>query len=183
MCGEVLNITENSPKVSTVMDIGHDFLLPDVAFEDSQYTDIVGSLAADRRDKFCSQVTYIHKTLRQGTEDNDGRREFLSRCWNSIKRCQSAPLAFVLSTLDLRPIAIQPWMEDDTLVNEDMAMSEEESSGSSLEGTERSSSESSAQRYQVKPTCANMANALIHWVSTSDSCMPVAHGMSSAPSS
>jgi hypothetical protein len=183
MCGKVLNITENPPKVPTVMDIGHDFLLLDVAFEDNRYTDIVGSLAADRHDKFCSQVTYIHKTLRQETGDNDGQREFLSCCWNSIKRCQSVPLTFVLSTLDLRPIAIQPWMEDDTLVNEDMAISEEESSGSLSEGTERSSSESSAQRYQVKPMCANMANALIHWVSTSDSCMPVAYSMISAPSS
>jgi hypothetical protein len=35
MCGEVLNITENPPKVLTVMDIGHDFLLPDVAFEEN----------------------------------------------------------------------------------------------------------------------------------------------------
>jgi hypothetical protein len=183
MCGEVLNITENPPKVSTVMDIGHDFLLPDVAFEENRYTDIVGSLPADRRDKFCSQVIYIHKTLRQGTEDNGSRKEFLTRCWNSIKRCQSAPLAFVLSTLDLRPIATQPWMEDDALVNENMTIWEEESSGSSSEGSGRSSSESSTQRSQVKPTCANMASALIHWVSTSDSCMLVAHSMFSAPSS
>jgi hypothetical protein len=71
MCGEVLNITENPPKVPTVMDIGHNFLLPDVAFEDNQYMDIVGFLAADCCNKFCSQVTYIHKTLQQGTGDND----------------------------------------------------------------------------------------------------------------
>jgi hypothetical protein len=183
MCGKVLNITEIPPKVPTVMDIGHNFLLLDVTFEDNRYTDIVGSLAVDHCNKFCSQVTYIHKTLRQGTGDNDSRREFLSHCWNSIKRCQSMPLASVLSTLDLHPIAIQPWMEDETLVNKDMAILEEESSGSLLEGMERSSSESSAQRYQVKPMCANMENALIHWVSICDSCMTVAHSMVSTPSS
>jgi hypothetical protein len=70
MCGEVLNITERPAKISDTMDIGHNFVLPEVAFEDDQYADIAGCITNGWHDKFCREVAYIHKVLRQEMEES-----------------------------------------------------------------------------------------------------------------
>jgi hypothetical protein len=182
MCGEVLNITEKPAKISETMDIGHTFVPPEVAFEDDQYTDIAGRITDGRHDKFCREVAYIHKVLQQGMEENRIRSEFLSNRWKSIKKCQAMALTFVLSTLELHPIATQPWMEKSEMADEEM---EQVSARSPSEDIEDSSSESttSSPDIRVKPTRNNMANAIIHWVRISNFPRLSAHRKVSVPSS
>jgi hypothetical protein len=99
MYGKVLNITEKPAKISETMNIGHNFVLPEVAFEDDQYADIARCIGNDWHNKFCREVAYIRKVLQQEIEENCMQSEFLSNHWKSIKKYQTVALMFVLSTL------------------------------------------------------------------------------------
>jgi hypothetical protein len=58
-----VNITEKPAKISDTMDIGHNFVLLEIAFEDDQYADIARHIAGGRYNMFCREVAYIHKVL------------------------------------------------------------------------------------------------------------------------
>jgi hypothetical protein len=52
-----------SSQISDTMNIRHNFVLLEVAFEDDQYADIARRIAGGWHDKFCREVAYIHKVL------------------------------------------------------------------------------------------------------------------------